>query len=386
MICILVRDFATTQEKSLTPNLPDIPLILIEAGVYRPKVIAADAEARQAGVTAGMWLGEARSLCPQALFLAVDEQRYQRLFMDITCDLLHITDRIEPEYQATSAAWYSDDTLMLPHLLKAIQTATGIAPQVGIAPSKFPARVASAINHSDQVLQIAKGQEHDFLSAYPVSLLPLDKSMRRRLPLLGIKTLGQLTAIPRIAIWEQFGKHGRWLHDLANGKDIRPLAPFKAPLILSQKSNFDEPLSERAILHRHLEKLSLMLSKQLAGCEAQAVTLITHLDNAQILDYHRQPHKSIDNHLYLLRLITQMLDGLSIDSAVSELEVRLSDIQQKVPTQLALFESHKPIVSLQAIASEWAGRHRQAEFYRLERTAHAFLMEERIESQRVSGA
>src|SRR5690606_6963567 len=226
----------------------------------------------------------------------------------------------------------------------------------------------------------------DFLSAYPVSLLPLDKPMQRRLPLLGIKTLGQLTAIPRIAIWEQFGKHGRWLHDLANGKDIRPLSPFKAPVVLSEQTRFEDPLSEREILHRHLEKLSLILIEQLAGREARAVTLIVHLSDSSLLDYHRQPHQSVSNPLYLLRLLTQMFDSLPIENAVSEIEVRLSAIHQKAPTQLALFESHKPIVSLQAIAPEWASRHRQADFYHLQHLGTTFLYEEQIESQRVSGA
>ena len=53
MICILVRDFATTQEKHLNPNLSDAPLILIEAGKYRPKVLAPDEMARRMGVKAG---------------------------------------------------------------------------------------------------------------------------------------------------------------------------------------------------------------------------------------------------------------------------------------------------------------------------------------------
>lgn len=386
MICILVRDFAITQEKRLNPNRPDIPLILIEAGKYRPKVIAPDAEARQAGVEVGMWLGEARSLCPQAQTVAVDENRFQRLFLDITKELLNISPRLEPEYQSTSAAWYSDDRLMLPHLLKAIQELSGLVAQVGIASAKFPARVASAVTSTETICEIVEGQEADFLSAYPVNLLPLDKVMQRRLPLLGIHTLGQLANLPRIAIWEQFGKHGRWLHDLANGKDIRPLSPFKAPLILSQTCQFDDALADRQVVHRQLEQLCLKLSDALQNREASQVSLIVHLSDGRVLEHHRQPHQSIRHALYLFRLVTQMFDGLGIDASVEALDLRLSDIAQKAPTQLALFDSHKPIVSLQTIAPEWAGRHRQADFYLLEPSNHAFLLEERIEVQHVSGA
>lgn len=386
MICILVRDFATTQEKRLNPNLPDAPLVLIEAGKYRPKVIAPDARARQAGVKAGMWLGEARSLCPQAEFLSVDENRYRRIFMDITSILLDVTDRIEPEYQATSAAWYCDDKLILPYLLNAIEEATGIVPQVGCARSKFPARVASAITTQLHPCEIEEGDEKAFLSPYPVTLLPLNKSMQRRLPLLGIKTLGQLADLPRIAIWEQFGKHGRWLHDLANGKDIRPLSPFIAATILSDSSLFDDPISDRAILHQVLEKLSLSLMDKLQGREAVQLTMIVTLSKKQVLEHHRQVSKTIRDHLYLLRLLTQILDGLLIEAPVEQLEVRLSDIREPVPVQLSLFETRKPIVSLQDIAPEWASRYRQADFYHLHINELVFLPEENVERQVVTGA
>lgn len=386
MICILLRDFATTQEKRLNPNLPDAPLVLIEAGKYRPKVIAPDAEARQAGVKAGMWLGEARSLCPQAEFLPVDENRYRRIFMDITGTLLDVTDRIEPEYQATSAAWYCDDKLILPYLLNAIEETTGINPQVGHANSKFPARVASAITGQLHPCEIKHGDEKAFLSPYPVTLLPLDKSMQRRLPLLGIKTLGQLADLPRIAIWEQFGKHGRWLHDLANAKDIRPLSPFIAPIILSDTSSFDDPISDRVVLHRVLEKFSLNLIDKLQGRESYQLNLIVTLCKDEIIEHHRQVSNAVRDHLYLLRLLTQILDGLLIEVSVEQLEVRLSDIREHLPVQLSLFETRKPVVSLQEIAPEWASRYRQADFYHLLMNDMAFLLEETVERQVVTGA
>ena len=139
-----------------------------------------------------MYPGEARTLCPTAEFLPVEEERFRRLFMDVTLNLLNITHRIEPEYQPTSAVWYTDDALMLPHLLEAIQAQTGIAPQVGIAKARFPARVAAAFALAGETCTVPDGEEAGFLADYPVTLLPLDKAMQRRLPLLGLDTLGHL--------------------------------------------------------------------------------------------------------------------------------------------------------------------------------------------------
>ncbi|MEL7436660.1 MAG: hypothetical protein AAFN11_22160, partial [Chloroflexota bacterium] len=80
MIALLVRDFAITQERHRNHSLADMPLVLIEAGKYRPKVIAPDARARQAGISAGDWAGQAQTWCPDATFLPVEESHYQRIF------------------------------------------------------------------------------------------------------------------------------------------------------------------------------------------------------------------------------------------------------------------------------------------------------------------
>ena len=383
MICILVRNFAITQEKRLNPNLSELPLVLIEVGQYRPKVLAPDEAARHMGVKAGMWLGEARTLCPEAAFLPIEEERYRRLFMDVTLHLLNITHRIEPEYQPTSAVWYTDDLLMLPHLLKAIQAQTGIAPQVGIAKAKFPSRVAAAVAQASETRTIPDGKEATFLADYPVTLLPLDKAMQRRLPLLGLDTLGQLASLPRIAIWEQFGKHGRWLHDLANGIDSRPLSPFKPPIELRACHPFDDPIGDRQIMYHVLEQLSLRLAENLSGREAHQLTLLLHLEDRSLLEHHRQPHEAVRDGLYLLRLLTQMLDALPVTCGIETIEVRLNEVRERLPVQLSLFDEKKPVKHLHEIVPEWATRHRAASFYRLHLTTDV-LPEHSLEKQRVS--
>lgn len=384
MICILVRDFATTQEKRLNPTLSDAPLILYEAGKYRPKVIAPDATARRDGVKAGDWLGAAKSLSPLAQLLPLDEARYRRIFTDITLNLLQITDRIEPEYQPTSAVWYTDDSLMLSHLLEAVTEQTGITPQVGIANTKFTARVAAAVSSVGETVQVAADASAEFLAPYSVTLLPLDKKMQRRLPLLGLDTLGQLAQLPRIAVWEQFGKHGRWLHDLANGVDVRPLTPFKPPEILCVSHTFEEAIADRQTLQRVLEKLSLQLAEGLNGRESHHLTLLLQTENDGLLEYSRHLHDAARDGLYLLRLLTQMLDALPVTSSVTALDVRLGDIREKVPVQLALFDEKPPIARLHEQIPQWASRYRSSAFYRLSLTGENHLRERELERQKVS--
>jgi nucleotidyltransferase/DNA polymerase involved in DNA repair len=382
---ILLRDFAASQEKRLNPRFAEKMLVLVEAGRVRPKVIASDALTRQMGVKAGMGLREAQSLCPYAEFLPIEEARYRRLFEDLALALLNISPRLELEYQATSAVLYTDDQLMIPLLLEAIEQKTGIRAQLGKAKTKFVARVAAAVAHPDTACSVPEGGEAQFLAPYALSLLPLDKVMKRRLPLLGIETLGQYVRLPRIAAWEQFGKHGRWLHDLARGIDPRPLSPYKAPLRLTVSKQLEDGLADRFALYRILECLSLHLMEALAGQEAGLIHLILSLNNGSVLEMQRQPLEAVRDNLTLLRLLRQMLDALPVHSPVSEMEVRLSAIQTRKPVQLSLFGEKKLVRNLQDYLPEWASRHRAAQFYRLSLHAEAVL-DERLEKLKIEGA
>jgi nucleotidyltransferase/DNA polymerase involved in DNA repair len=382
---MLLRDFAANQEKRLNRQLAEKLLVLTEAGRSRPKVVASDASARQMGIKAGMGFREAQSLCPHAEFLPVEETRYRRLFEDLALALLNISPRLELEYQATSAVLYTDDFLMIPLLLEAIEEKTGIVAQVGQAKTKFVARVAAAVADPKTACSVPVGEEARFLAPYALSLLPLDKTMKRRLPLLGIETLGQYARLPRIAAWEQFGKHGRWLHDLSRGIDPRPLSPFKAPLRLTVSQQLEDGLVDRFALYRILECLSLHLIEALAGQEAGLIHLILSLNNGSILEKQRQPLEAVRDNLTLLRLLRQMLDALPVHSHVNEMEVRLSAIQARKPVQLSLFGEKKPVRNLQDYLPEWASRHRAAQFYRLSLHAEAVL-DERLEKLKIEGA
>jgi nucleotidyltransferase/DNA polymerase involved in DNA repair len=381
---ILLRDFAASQEKRLNPALADKTLVLIEAGKSRPKVIASDSIARQMGVKPAIGYREAQSLCPSATFLPAEDYRYRRIFEDVTLALLNISPRLEMEYQATSAVWYSDDETMLPFLLEAIQTKAGIEAQVGLAKTKFVARVAAAVASPNAPVSVQEGNEAAFLAPYALSLLPLDKTMKRRLPLLGIETLGQYASLPRLASWEQFGKHGRWLHDLSRGIDPRPLSPYKAPLRLEIAESFEDGVIDRFCLYRSLESLSLRLIEQLAGQEAGRISLVVNLADKSVLDNQRQPHEPLRDGLSLLRYLRQMLDALPIQAPVEKLEIRLSAIQNRKPVQLSLFAEKKPIQSLQDYLPEWASRHRGASFYHLASHPEPVL-EERLEKRKIEG-
>jgi len=64
-----------------------------------------------------------------------------------------------------------------------------------------------------------------------------------RLEQLGVRTIGELAAMPRTALVEQFGRsYGAWLHEAAHGRDDRPLQTHGEPVSMSRETTFERDL------------------------------------------------------------------------------------------------------------------------------------------------
>ncbi|HXF96894.1 MAG TPA: hypothetical protein VNI61_12415, partial [Gemmatimonadales bacterium] len=87
-------------------------------------------------------------------------------------------------------------------------------------------------------------------------VLPLDPDTHRRLWQLGLKTLGQVAALPEDAMASQFGHAGRRLWRLAAGKVIEPVRGREPPQPIAAEIDFPSPLADREILAATLERLT----------------------------------------------------------------------------------------------------------------------------------
>jgi hypothetical protein len=92
---------------------------------------------------------------------------------------------------------------------------------------------------------------------------------------LGVRTLGALVALPRLAVVRQFGPHAGPLYDLARGVDPRPVHPAAPPLALERTRTFDDPLDERAPLLAHADQMAAELAGLLSrrGYQAEGLRL-----------------------------------------------------------------------------------------------------------------
>ena len=112
-------------------------------------------------------------------------------------------------------------------LRRAVRERVGLPITVGVARTKFLAKVASAVAKPDGLLLVAPDRELDFLHALPVERLwgcgaVTAEKLRSR----GIRTVGELARVPEEALEAMLGRaQGRHLHALAHNRDPRPVHP-----------------------------------------------------------------------------------------------------------------------------------------------------------------
>jgi DNA polymerase IV len=212
-------------EQLLEPSLRGIPMA-VGGGV----ILAASYEARRFGVRAPMPLRDALHLCPH---LKVVEGSFSR-YMDFSDQVMAIIDDFTPVVEQISVDEAFLDVLGTVHLLgsprrigqevrRRVREEVGLPISIGIASTKFLAKIASARAKPDGMVLVDPQTELDFLHALPVEAMwgvgPVTAARLRRL---GIEDIGQLASVPESVLGGGLGSvAGSSLHALANNRDPR---------------------------------------------------------------------------------------------------------------------------------------------------------------------
>lgn len=239
VLCLLIEHFPAAVEQMANPGLAGRAVVVGGLAHERGPVFDCSQEADGFGIEPGLSLREASHLCPDAAFLPVDESRYVQAFDRVLDVLDRFSPVVEPECLGTAfldvaglEGLFGPREELAGRVYGEVISETGFPARVGIAGGKLIARIAAAQASPGAPVIIETGREREFLGPLPVVLLPLSGETKRRLDLLGLRTIGQVAALSRDALMAQFGQEGLLAHDLACGRDERPLAPRARPVIL----------------------------------------------------------------------------------------------------------------------------------------------------------
>jgi DNA polymerase-4 len=265
------------------PGLRGRPVIVAASG-NRSVVLSASYEARAFGVRSGMPLARARALCPGAVLLEPHRRAYDDYSRRVMAIFAEITDRVE---QVSVDEAFLDVSGAVRRLGPPVQIARrlrtrihgelGLTASVGIGATKTVAKIASTRSKPDGLLLVQPEDTVAFLAELPVSALwGVGDRTAEALAGAGLRTVGELAAAPVPQLVRVVGPAaGHHLHELANGRDPRPVVPVREEKSLGAEETFAEDVSDTRVLRETLLRLSHRTASRLRrqGLRARRVGL-----------------------------------------------------------------------------------------------------------------
>lgn len=219
--------FYASVEQRDAPELRGRPVI-VGGGV----VLAASYEAKARGVRTAMGGRQARELCPDAVVVPPRMDAYAAASRDVFAIFRETTPLVEGlsideaflEVGGLRRIVGSPE-LVAVRLRERVRAEVGLAISVGVARTKFLAKVASAVSKPDGLLVVEPDREQAFLLPLPVERLwGVGAATKEKLNRLGIHTVGELAELESATAERLLGKAaGAHLHALARLRDPRPV-------------------------------------------------------------------------------------------------------------------------------------------------------------------
>ena len=232
--------------------IPVASFPLLKDYVGRGVITTATYAARQFGVGSAMGMMKAAKLCPQAIVLPVDfdeVRKYSRLFKSTIVEIAPLmedrgVDEVYIDFTDVPGGQREGGRVLARLIQKAIVQATGLTCSVGVAPNKLLAKMASEFNKPNGISIV---DEADLQSKiWPLACRKINgigPKADEKLKAFDIKTIGELAAQDVDFLINCFGKStGAWMHDVAWGRDDRPVVTSSEPVSMSRETTFERDL------------------------------------------------------------------------------------------------------------------------------------------------
>ena len=256
------------------PSLRGKPVIVGGTG-DRGVVASCTYEARAYGIRSAMPSVRARQLCPEAVFIPGRFSRYSELSGELRQVLESFTPLVEPiGLDEAFLDVHGARRLLGPaeqiagDIRRAVFDRLHLSCSVGVGRTKMVAKLASraAKPKADRagtrpgpgVVVVRADEEEAFLHPLPVEALwGVGPATAKRLHDLGIRTVGQLAALPESVLVRRLGRaHGTHLGALAAGRDEDPVVPDRPAKSVGHEETFSHDRRDPAVLHRHVVRMA----------------------------------------------------------------------------------------------------------------------------------
>ncbi|MEU7998488.1 DNA polymerase IV [Micromonospora sp. NPDC049060] len=360
--------FFASVEVRRRPELRGRPVVVGGTGP-RGVVSSASYEARRYGVRSAMPTARARALCPHAVYLPPDFPQYSAASAAVMQIFRDVTPLVEPLSLdeafldvAGARRLFGPPAAIARRIRERVAGEQRLSCSVGVAPSKFVAKLGSTRAKPDGLLVVPATRVLDFLHPLPVSALwGVGERSTETLRRLGLATIGDLAEAPvgmlRKALGEASAAH---LHELAWGRDPRRVTPEQAEKSIGAEVTFDvdvtDPLEIRRALLALAEKVGIRLRR--AGQVGRTVSLKVRLTDFRTVSRSRTAGVPTDVAREIFDTVWALYTALDPGEPVRLVGVRVEGLAaaRETPRQLTLGAPERGWREAEAAADAAAAR------------------------------
>ena len=321
--------------------------LVVGAGA-RGVVLSANYEARKFGIRAAMPVGRAKRMAPHAIFIAPEHHRYSEISERVMAIFHSYTPLVEPISLdeafldvTGSQKLFGTGREIAAKIREQVEKEEGITCSVGLAQSKFIAKLASQHCKPNGMLEIKSDRILEFLHPLPVrAIWGVGPKTAESLERLGLHTVSDIAHTPRATLIRALGEStGASLYELAWGRDYRDVISDEPEKSIGNEETFSEDLDNPEEILREFLRMTEKATARLRERSLFAKTISIKIKFADFSSLTRSKTVpiAIDNTHDTYEVVKALYLALRNDGArIRLVGVSLSQLQEGAPVQLEL--------------------------------------------------
>ncbi len=360
-----VDSFYASVEQRDDPSLRGRPVI-VGPGI----VLAASYEAKARGVYTPMAVARARRLCPDAVVVPARMSAYSeasKALFDVFNDTTGLVEGLSIDEAFLDVGGLrrlsGTPAEIAVRLRREVRERVGLPVSVGVARTKFLAKVASGVAKPDGLLVVPPDRELDFLHALPVEALwGVGAVTSRKLRAEGITTVSQVAALGERTLVQMLGRaSGRHIHALSHNRDPRPVQVGRRRRSMGSQRAIGRRTKSSASVDAVLIAIVDRLARRLRAARRVCRTIVLRLrfnDLSRATRSHTLPQATAETQTILTtarRLVTAATPMIE-SQGITLIGLTLTNLDNDRAIQLALPLERRTVGALDAELDELRDR------------------------------
>lgn len=303
--------------------------------VGRGVVTTSTYEARAFGVFSGMGLMKSAEMAPDTILLPANFDaylNYSRRFKAAVATIAPLIEDRGIDEIYIDLSDIDEESLPLARRIKqAVFAATGLTCSIGITPNKLLSKICSDLQKPDGITILGMADIESRI--WPLAAKKINgigPKANERLEKLGIQTVGQLAATPVEVLLRHFGRSmGQWMHEVAHGRDDRPVKTSRETKSISRESTFQRDLhakQDRSELSGIFTGICLRVADDLKrkGLVAKTIGIKVRYADFQAVTRDFTLDQATDDGMTIRRAAGECLKRVPLEKRIRLLGVRAS--------------------------------------------------------------